>query len=63
PDELVLKTNLIGTEDMVRERLRMYRSAGVSTLRVEPAGETLEERLETLARLIHLVNEDDTATL
>jgi F420-dependent oxidoreductase-like protein len=63
PDELVLKTNLIGTEDMVRERLRLYRTAGVNTLRVEPAGEMLEERLETLARLNDLVKEEDTGPL
>ena len=38
PDELVLKTNLIGTEDMVRQRLRVYQAAGVTTLRIEPDG-------------------------
>ena len=57
PDELVLKTNLLGTEDMIRERLRVYQAAGVTTLRVEPGGETLDERLTTLARLIELVKE------
>ncbi len=57
PDELVLKTNLIGTEDMVRERIRIHRAAGVNTLRVEPDGETLDERLATLARFMELVNE------
>lgn len=57
PDELVLKTNLIGTQDMVRERLRVYRAAGVNTLRVEPDGQTLDERLRTLARLIALIND------
>ncbi len=57
PDELVLKTNLIGTEDMVRERLRAHRHAGVNTLQVNPDGETLDERLATLARLIELVKE------
>lgn len=57
PDELVLKTNLIGTQDMVRERLRVYRDAGVNTLRVEPDGKTLQERLTTLAQLITLVEE------
>ncbi len=57
PDELVLKTNLIGTEDMVRERLRAHRHAGVNTLQVNPDGETLHERLATLARLIELVKE------
>ncbi len=57
PDELVLKTNLLGTEDMIRERLRVYQSTGVTTLRIEPDGETLDERLATLARLIELVKE------
>jgi F420-dependent oxidoreductase-like protein len=57
PDELVLKTNLIGTEDMVRQRLRVHRDAGVNTIRVDPDGATLDERLKTLARLMELVNE------
>ena len=57
PDELVLKTNLLGTEAMVRERLRVYQAAGVNTLRVEPDGETLDRRLTILARLIELVKE------
>jgi F420-dependent oxidoreductase-like protein len=55
PDELVLKTNLLGTEDMVRRRLSLYRDAGIDTLRVEPAGDTLEARIATLGRLSDLV--------
>ncbi|HTY80485.1 MAG TPA: LLM class F420-dependent oxidoreductase, partial [Candidatus Bathyarchaeia archaeon] len=55
PDELVLKTNLLGTEAMVRRRLELYRDAGVTTLRVEPAGDTLDARLATLGRLLDLV--------
>ena len=55
PDELVLKTNLLGTEAMVRERLRRYRSAGIDAVRVEPAGDTLDARLATLGRLLDLV--------
>jgi F420-dependent oxidoreductase-like protein len=55
PDEMALKANLLGTESMVCERLRVYREAGITTLRVEPAGETLDERLATLARLMDLV--------
>lgn len=58
PDELVLKTNLLGTEDMVRERIRIYQAAGVNTLRVEPGGATLDERLATLARFMELINEE-----
>jgi F420-dependent oxidoreductase-like protein len=54
PDELVLKTNLLGTEAMVRERLRLYRRAGIATIRVEPAGDTLHARLANLGRLLEL---------
>ncbi|MBM3221462.1 MAG: LLM class F420-dependent oxidoreductase [Candidatus Rokubacteria bacterium] len=55
PDELVLKTNLLGTGAMIRERLVRYRRAGIDVLRVEPAGETLEARLANLGRLLDLV--------
>jgi alkanesulfonate monooxygenase SsuD/methylene tetrahydromethanopterin reductase-like flavin-dependent oxidoreductase (luciferase family) len=55
PDELVLKTNLLGTDAMVRARLLAYRDAGITTLRVEPAGEGLAARLATLGRLLDLV--------
>lgn len=54
PDELALKTSLLGTEAMVRERLRAYRASGITTLRVDPAGGTLAERLDTLGRLLDL---------
>jgi hypothetical protein len=40
---------------MVRKRLEAYREAGITTLRVEPAGETLDARLATLGRLLELV--------
>ena len=54
-DEMVLATTLIGTEDMVRARLRAWRDAGVDTVRLYPSGDTLEARLHTLARGIDLV--------
>lgn len=57
PDELVLKTNLLGTPAMVRERLRVHRRAGVTTLRVATEGDTLDERLTTLSQLLALVRE------
>lgn len=56
-DEMVLGTTLIGTEPMVRERLRVWRAAGVDTVRLYPAGESLDERLSTLGRAIELVRE------
>ncbi len=55
PDELVLKTNLLGTEAMVRERVRAYREAGVTTLRLQPAGRTWRERLDGLAQGLDVV--------
>jgi F420-dependent oxidoreductase-like protein len=54
-DEMVLATTLIGTEDMVRDRLRVWRDAGVDTVRLYPAGDTLDARLTTLARALDLV--------
>jgi F420-dependent oxidoreductase-like protein len=61
-DEMVLGTTLIGTEAMVRDRLRVWRAAGVDTVRLYPAGETLHARLDTLARAIELVREVDGTT-
>ena len=55
PDDMVLETTMIGTESMVRERMRAWRDAGITTLRVYPAGATLVGRLDTLGRAIELV--------
>jgi F420-dependent oxidoreductase-like protein len=59
PDEFVLKSNLLGTEAMVKQRIRVYRDAGVTTLRAQPDGKTFSERVETLGRLVDLVREID----
>ena len=56
-DDMVLATTLIGTEDMVRARLRTWCDAGVDTVRLYPAGDTLTARLDTLARGIELVRD------
>ncbi|MER5946877.1 LLM class flavin-dependent oxidoreductase [Streptomyces sp. NPDC001904] len=56
-DEMVLATTLIGTEDMVRARLKVWREAGVDTVRLYPAGDTLAARLDTLGRAIAIVRE------
>jgi hypothetical protein len=58
---MVLATTLIGTEPMVRDRLRVWRDAGVDTVRMYPAGDTLAARLATLGRAIELVAEVDNA--
>ncbi|WP_328634290.1 LLM class flavin-dependent oxidoreductase [Streptomyces sp. NBC_00356] len=54
-DDMVLATTLIGTEDMVRDRLKVWRDAGVDTVRLYPAGDTVGARLTTLGRAIELV--------
>nr|WP_322797263.1 LLM class F420-dependent oxidoreductase [Tepidiforma sp.] len=55
PDAFVLEANLLGTDAMVRERIRAYRDAGVTTIQVAPEGTSLGERLETLGRFMDLV--------
>jgi F420-dependent oxidoreductase-like protein len=60
PTAIGLGTNLIGTNDMIRARLRLYRDAGIGTLRVNPASPTsedLDRRLADLGRLLELVRE------
>ena len=57
PDEMVIRSNLLGTEAMVKDRIRAYRDAGVTTLRVQPEGATMHDRLETLGRVMQLVRE------
>ncbi len=54
-DEMVLATTLLGTEESVRERLRIWRDTGVTTVRLYPAGESLEDRLTTLGRAMDIV--------
>jgi F420-dependent oxidoreductase-like protein len=60
PVEIGLKTNLLGSRDMVAERLRLYRDAGVTTLRVGLAAGDLDTRLESLEILLHLVDSVNT---
>jgi hypothetical protein len=40
---------------MVRARLQTWRDAGVDTVRLYPAGDTLTARLDNLGRAIDLV--------
>jgi F420-dependent oxidoreductase-like protein len=56
PVDLAVKSNLIGTKDMILDRLRLYETAGVTTLKVEPQGPTLSHKLESLESLMDLVS-------
>jgi len=60
PDEMVLGTTLLGTEEGVAARLRDWHDAGVDTVRLYPAGDTLDQRLDTLGRALDLVRALDT---
>jgi F420-dependent oxidoreductase-like protein len=62
PDEMVLQSNLLGTEAMVRERIRKYRDVGISTLRLAPLGATMAEKLETLGHAIDLVRAESPSS-
>ncbi len=55
PDEMVMQNNLLGDEAAVRDRLQAYRDAGVTTIRLSPAGRDLNARLDTLGRAMDLV--------
>lgn len=59
PDELAICTSLMGTDEQVRERIRAYKAAGVTNLRVDPMGRTADEKLETLERVVDLVRQVD----
>ncbi len=57
PIDLAFKINLIGDDTAILERLRVYRNAGVTTIRGGIEGETVGERLDNLQHFMSLVNE------
>jgi F420-dependent oxidoreductase-like protein len=61
PVELGLKTNLLGTAAMIKDRLRLYRNAGIATIQAKLAGDR-QSRVETAAQLVELVDELNAET-
>jgi len=55
PAQMVIEANILGDAKTVRDRIRMYKTSGVTTLRVQPAGRDLKERLDTLGRVMDIV--------
>ena len=55
PDQMIIESNLLGDETMVRARIEAYRAAGAATLRLNPVGASVAERLETLGRAMDLM--------
>ena len=58
PDEMVLLTNLIGTQDMICERLRAFRDAGVDTFRLGTGGVSWKERTAALEEAADLIQRE-----
>ena len=52
---MVLLTNFIGTEEMVRARLRAFRDAGVNTIGLNTGGKSWTERTAALEEAADLV--------
>jgi F420-dependent oxidoreductase-like protein len=59
PSELALKSNLIGTDEMIKERLLLYKNLGVNTLKVSLPGDDISSKTDALGRLMDLVLELD----
>jgi F420-dependent oxidoreductase-like protein len=57
PVEIGLRTNLVGPPEVVTQRLRLYRDAGVTTLRAGLVGADVSAQLDTLGQLLDLVEE------
>ena len=60
PVELALKSNLIGTNNMVKDRIRLYKDLGITSLKVDLPGETMSDKLSALAELMQLVKSVDS---
>ena len=60
PVELSLKSNLIGTNNMVKDRIRLYKDLGITSLKVDLPGETMSDKLSALAELMELVKSVDS---
>ena len=56
PDELILKTNFIGTNEMIQERLAIYRKVGVTTLRVSTGSTDHVSQIDDLAEVLDLIH-------
>ncbi len=53
-DELIDAVSLVGPREHVRERLAVYRDAGVGTLGISPLAFTKDDRLEQLRLIAEL---------
>ncbi|MEY2959001.1 MAG: hypothetical protein RLZZ01_1569 [Actinomycetota bacterium] len=54
PFDIGFKTNLLGPPEVIRDRVRCYRDAGITTLQAKVSG---PDRLDTVAQLVDIVRE------
>src|SRR4051794_17156683 len=54
PGELIDRVSICGPKDVVRERIQVFKAAGVGTLGVSPFAFTKEARLEQLRLVAEL---------
>ena len=60
PTAIGLGTNLVGTDELIRDRLRRYYTAGITTLRAQLQGDPahdLPRQLDDLTHLLDLVHD------
>ena len=56
PVDLALKSNLIGTPDIIKDRIKLYRDIGITTLKVDVPGDSISEKVEVLGKLMDLMS-------
>ena len=64
PAEMVIKSGFIGTDEMIKERIRLYRDAGVNEIAAQlrfGSGSTyiptVTERIDSLSKFVDLVDQ------
>ena len=57
PAEIGLGQNLIGPPEEIKRRLRQYRDCGIDSLRIGPIGDSFDEHIDGIGRLMDLINE------
>ena len=56
PVDLALKSNLIGTPNIIKDRIKLYQDIGITTLKVDVPGDSISEKVEVLGKLMDLVS-------
>ncbi len=63
PAAIGLGQNLIGPPEEISRRLRQYRDCGINSLRIGPIGDSFEEHIDGLGRLMDLIDAVNDETI